>query len=346
MAPPDFSVSGRHDDYHEYLEQHNFKDNARLGTNVDRLSSWLEFLLHPESHDFDREVHGPFEASGGVWVWREQPERMYNYDTGDGEEFEYRSVLHEYVYSDFLDPLVAVSTQHVEQGDSVLALATAAVRNIYWVGQKFTSELAHFPAGWTGGASDEASRFVARLESVATQLNLVVGDLKDLLPKYGLVIKAARIDLDRAVDGLVDKFEEKFATRSEDGFSFDVTGLVLSVIAAAAVTYMTAGTGAAIADAMVIAAWSKTFDAATGELFGEKNQEPIGTIAGFWWKDLAKSYFGTVNDILRDATTAMNHLNTEMAQLAQNFKDAVPGFTDHLPRLDEAPPRQGAMGVS
>jgi hypothetical protein len=53
-----------------------------------------------------------------------------------------------------------------------------------------------------------------------------------------------------------------------------------------------------------------------------------------------------VNGILCDATTAMNHLNTEMTQLAQNFEDAVPGFTDHLPRLDEAPPRQGAMGVS
>ncbi|MGH3877358.1 MAG: hypothetical protein ACRDSK_10025 [Actinophytocola sp.] len=107
MAPPDHADSDSHDRYSDYLAGHNFKDHPRLGENVDRLSS-----------------------TGGTWVWRERPGRMYNYDTGDGEEFESRSVLHEYRYSDFLDPLVAVSTQQVERGNSLLALASAAVSNI------------------------------------------------------------------------------------------------------------------------------------------------------------------------------------------------------------------------
>jgi hypothetical protein len=337
MAPPNHADSDSHERCSDYLAGQNFKDNPRLGENVDRLSAWLEFLLHPDTHDNDREVYGPFESTGGTWIWREQPGRMYNYDTGDGEEFDSRSVLHEYKYSDFLDPLVAVSTQQVERGDSLLALATAAVSNIYWVGTKFTSELDNFPSEWKSPASVEAERFVSRLESVANQMNLVVGALRDLLPKYGLVIKAARIDLDKAAEGLVEKFEEKFATKSEDGFYFDVTGLVLSVIAAAAVTYMTVGGGVVIADAMVVAAWSKTFDAATGELFGESDKKSLGKIEGTWWKDLARSYLDTTAQILRDATAAMGHLNKEMAQLAQNFKHSVPGFTDQLPQLDQAP---------
>jgi hypothetical protein len=341
MAPPDHASSDSHGRYSHYLAEHNFKDNPRLGENVDRLSAWLEFLLHPETHDYDREVYGPFESTGGTWVWREQPERMYNYDTGDGEEFDSRSVLHGYKYSDFLDPLVAVSTQQVERGDSLLALATAAVNNIYWVGTKLTSELDDFPSEWKSPASVEAERFVSRLESVANQMNLVVHDLKELLPKYALIIKAARVNLDKAVEGLVEKFEEKFATKSQDGgFSFDVMGLVLTTIAAAAVTYMTVGGATAITEAMVVAAWSKTFDEATKELLGDNDKRSLGKIAGYWWKDLAKSYLEAVDGIMRNATEAMNHLNGEMAQLAQNFKQAVPGFTDKLPQLDKAPNRK------
>ncbi|HEY0448925.1 hypothetical protein [Actinophytocola sp.] len=349
MAPPTYGDSDRHGDYHHYLVEHNFKDNPRLEANVNRLSSWLEFLLHPETHEYDREVYAPRGKGGGGqpldYEWREESGPMYS---GSGEvgrppteQYDFRSVLHEYRYSDFLDPLVAVSTQQVESGANLLAVATAAVRNIYWVGQKFTHELAKFPPEWHGQASVEASRFVSRLESVAEQLNLVVGELKDLLPKYGLVIKAARIDLDRAAGGLVDKFEDKFHTKSADGFTLDVAGLVISVIAAAAVTYMTGGTGAVIGTAMVTEAWSGTFKQAAEKLFGTDKETTVGTVQGFLWKELAESYLKVKDGILRDATAAVNSLNSEMAQLAKDFKTAVPKFEDTLPQLDEAPGQDG-----
>jgi hypothetical protein len=35
----------------------------------------------------------------------------------------------------------------------------------------------------------------------------------------------------------------------------------------------------------------------------------------------------------------MDHLNGEMAQLAENFASSVPGFVDALPQLDQAPNR-------
>lgn len=345
MAPPAYGESDRHDDYHDYLVDHNFKDNPRLGENVDRLSGWLEFLFHPEIHQHDREAFVPVGKTGGGgptgYEWQEVPEPVA---TGMGHpgapkvETEFRSVLHEYRYSDFLDPLVAVSTQQVETGANLLAVATAAVNNIYWAGQKFTHELANFPSEWKGTASVEAERFVARLESVATQLNLVVGDLRELLPKYGLAIRAARINLDAAVSGIVDKFEEKFHTRAEFEFSFDVKGFLVGVIAAAGVTYLSGGAGAVIGAAMIAEAWSGTFKEAANNLFNEaENEEKVAQIKGVLWKDLAASYLRAVDEILREATAGINHLNAEMAELATNFAKAVPKFEDSLPQLDEAP---------
>lgn len=275
------------------------------------------------------------------YEWQEVPEPVCGSSGQVGvpaTEVQFRSVLHEYFYSDFLDPLVAVSTQQVETEANLLAVATAAVSNIYWAGQKFTSELATFPTEWKGTASVEAERFVARLESVATQLNLVVGALRNLLPKYGLVIKNARINLDAAVAGLVDKFEEKFHTRAESEFSFDVKGFVIGMIATAAVTYMTGGVGVVLGTALVAEAWSGTFKEAANQLFNESEHEKtVAKIKGTLWKDLAESYMEAKDAILRSATDAMELLNAEMTELATNFATAVPKFEDSLPELDEAP---------
>ncbi len=199
MAPPEYTKSRvAHQRYRDYLNnrEYHFKNNPRFTKNVDRLSSWLEFLLHPETHEYDREAFIPLSRTGGGqptdYQWREVPEPVY---FGSGQvgvpasESRFRSVLHEYVYSDFLDPILALSTQHVETGANILAKATAAVNNIYWAGETFTHELANFPSEWKGTASVEAQRFVARLEDVAGQLKLVVDALRNLLPKYGLVIK-------------------------------------------------------------------------------------------------------------------------------------------------------------
>lgn len=227
MAPPEYAESTRHGRYHAYLDEHNFKDNPRFGENVDRLSSWLEFLLHPETHAHDREAFVPVGRTGGGgptgYEWQEVPEPVARGGLHPGaprEETEFRSVLHEYRYSDFLDPLVAVSTQQVETGANLLATATAAVSNIYWVGQMFTHELANFPSEWKGTASVE---------------------------------------------------------------------------------------------------------------------EKVAEIKGVLWKDLAASYLRAVDEILREATAGINHLNAQMAELATNFAKAVPKFEDSLPQLDEAP---------
>lgn len=347
MAPPKCADSRSHKSYSRYLYDNNFKKNPRFGENVDRLSSWLEFLLHPETHEYDREALVPVGRTGGGQPtgheWREVPAPVHVSSGQVGvpqKETRSRSVLHEYVYSDFLDPLVAVSTQQVETGANLLAQATAAVSNIYWAGQKFAHELSNFPSEWKGTASAEAERFVARLEDVTTQLNLVVGALMNLLPKYGLVIKTTRINLDAAVKGLVDKFEEKFHTRADTDYSFDVLGFVVGVIAAAGVTYITGGAGAVIGTAMIAQAWSGTLSEAANNIFTQSDAEKkVAEIKGALWKDLAASYIQAVDDILRDAKAGMDHLNIEMAELAANFVKAVPTFDDSLPQLDE-PPRQ------
>ncbi len=351
MAPPEYTKSRvAHQRYRDYLNnrEYHFKNNPRFTKNVDRLSSWLEFLLHPETHEYDREAFIPLSRTGGGqptdYQWREVPEPVY---FGSGQvgvpasESRFRSVLHEYLYSDFLDPILALSTQHVETGANILAKATAAVNNIYWAGETFTHELANFPSEWKGTASVEAQRFVARLEDVAGQLKLVVDALRNLLPKYGLVIKTARINLDEAVKGLVDKFEEKFHTRAEKEFSFDVLGFVVSVVAAAGVTYITGGLTFVIVEAAIADMWAGTLREAANNIFKQGDAEKnVAQIKGTLWKDLAASYFKAVDGILRDAKAGIDHLNTEMTELAGNFAKAIPSFDDSLPQVAE-PPKQG-----
>lgn len=335
MAPPDRDDQPRHGNYVGYLQDANLWDNPRLGHNVQRLGSWLEWLLHPEEHEYDREVQTPH--SGGP-EWREERGPIeYNYGgPGNPEKAEYpsRSVLHEHWFSHFFDPLVAVSTQRVETGESLLATATANMHNIYWAGDEFTHELSNFPVEWKGDAAVEAERFVRRLESVAGQLNKVALEFIQLVPKYALIIKATRENLNQAAAELVEAFEHKFATKPENSFSLDILGIALAVIAAGAVTYMSGGPGAVIGKELVLAAWSATFTQASTELLkpGEK-----GKIDGYLWKELAASYLANVDNILKEAKVEIDNLTAKITQLATNFESHVPEFEDKLPQRDKLP---------
>jgi hypothetical protein len=53
MAPPDRSDEPRDT---SVLDDAGITTDSRLRHNAARLASWLEFLLHPEEHDYDRLV--------------------------------------------------------------------------------------------------------------------------------------------------------------------------------------------------------------------------------------------------------------------------------------------------
>ncbi|MCT2586428.1 hypothetical protein [Actinophytocola gossypii] len=317
MAPPDRGDYPQDPDYDKYLATNGLQGNPTLGHNAERLAAWVEWLLRPDLHDYDRTV---IYNDG---TKREEPGRVTKASQTPGRiepaDLPYESVIEGYYLWQFLNFMVAVSTQEVERPSSVLATSAAAIKNVWWLGDEYTTVLAtHFPEDhWTGEAARKAYQFVGDLQRVANQLNKIAAEFHDVGPQYAVIIKSLRRNLDTAAGELVNAFEEKFHSKPE-GISLDVMGVVLAGLAAGTVTYMTAGGVLPVVQAAVGAAWSETFMQATKGL----RQEQRGTVGGFWWRDLVESYMRVQADNMADATAAVTELNRKVEDLIAQFDAA------------------------
>jgi hypothetical protein len=325
MAPPERDEYPRDD---SVLRQAGIGSDSRLRHNSARLTSWLEWLLHPEEHSYDRTVfhEGGYkrEEPGPVAPINDQPGTV-----PPDAQLKFESVIEGYEPWQFLHGMAAVAAPQVERPDSVLAVGAAALNNIWWVGDKRIASLVDgFPdVGWKGDAADTFYPFLLRLQTVAGQVNKVVQELHAVGPKYAVIIKGVRDGLDEAAAGLVNAFEEKFGSRPESEFSVDIAAAVLAGIAAAAVAYATAGTGL-IVEAAVTSAWSTLFTDVAGDVL--KTAED--TVGGYWWRDLAHSYLRKQQEILIAARGEIDQLNGTVNDLIgrlNNDPDVQAFLTDY-----------------
>lgn len=314
MAPPDREDTPRDT---SVLEDAGITESSRLRHNAERLASWLEFLLHPEEHEYDRTV---IYDDG---TKREEPGPVTKANPLPGHyepvELDFESVIAGYQPWQFLHGMAAVSTQQVERGDSPLSQGAAALNNIWWIGDEGVPSLVdEFPTiGWTGDAADAAFSFLLRLQTVAGQVNKLVSELYAVVPKYAVIIKGARDNLDEAAAGLVAAFEKKFAAKPPSGFSVDIAAAVLSGIAAAAVTYLTAGAGALVVQGAVASTWSALFTDAVGDVL--KMSTAGDSVGGYWWRDLVHSYLHVQAQILTSAKDEVDQLNGTISGLISRF---------------------------
>jgi hypothetical protein len=331
MAPPDRDDYPRRTGSLAVLRSRRLdKDSpSRLTHNAGRLASWVEWLLHPEEHDHDRTV---IYDDG---TRREEPQRVTkaNPTPGDYEpvDLPFESVIARFDLEQFLDGLAAFATQVVEHPNSVLSPAAAALKNVWWGGDKRMLELvATLPTEeqWSGAAADKARRFIEEVSTAVTQLNKIAAEFVDMVPRYALIVKNARDNLDRAAAEAVAAFEKKFGERPPS-ISVDVRGVVLAAIIAGLTTYATGGVGLPlIGEAVIGAAWSKTFEEAAGAL----GSHVRGHVSGPLWIDLAKSYLRTQADILADAVTALGRLAADYQGLIARFDtDVYPILKDYVP---------------
>lgn len=312
MAPPDRDEYPRNDDV---LRHAGIGSESRLRHNAARLTSWVEWLLHPEEHSYDRTVFHPDgrkqEEPGPVAPVNDQPGTI-----PPEAQLPFESVLEGYQPWQFLHGMAAVSSPQVERPDSVLGVGAAALNNIWWVGDKRIASLVDmFPTiKWDGDAADAAFTFLLRLQTVAGQVNKLAAALHSVIPKYAVIVKGVRDSLDEAAAGLVTAFENKFSSRPQSVISIDVTAAVLSGIAAATVAYLTAG-AALIVEAAVTSAWSALFTDAVGDVL-KTGGDAIG---GYWWRDLAQSYLYQQQQILNSAKTEIDRLNRQVSDLIGRF---------------------------
>jgi hypothetical protein len=315
MAPPERDDYPRDD---SVLRLVGIGSDSRLRDNAARLTSWVEWLLHPEEHSYDRTVYHPGgskrEEPGPVAPINDQPGTI-----PPDAQLKFESVIKGYQPWQFLHGMAAVAAPQVEGPDSVLGRGAAALHNVWWVGDKHIGTLVdRFPTiGWEGEAADAAFGFLLRLQTVAKQVNKIVEELHALVPKYAVIIKGVRDNLDKAAAGLVDAFEEKFNSKPESEFSIDFAAAVLAGIAAAAVTYVTGGAGALILDAAVASAWSTLFTDVAGDVL-KPGEDAIN---GYWWRDLAHSYMYKQKTILTAAREELDQLNRRVDGLVARFRD-------------------------
>lgn len=327
MAPPDRDDHPRRPENIDYLEKSNLAGNPVLGKNAARLASWVEWLLHPEEHEYDRTViYGDSGRKEDV----EHPTRDPNVPPdyrGPVPYLDYESVIEGYYMWQFMNFMTAVSTQEVESSDSALAPAAVTIDRLYFVAATYEQSLKEdFPEQkWQGGAATAAKNFLDVLSPAATRISKVAGDLRVLIPKYALIIKELRRDLDRAAGELAHTFDYKFYDRP-GGISIDVEGVIVAGIVGGAVAAVTLGAGAPIAEAAIASAWTAMFSDAASDL----RKEGQGAVSGTAWRDLAGSYFLMQERVMTAATRQIRDINKEIIRLQQEL-DNVPMPTKRIP---------------
>lgn len=317
MAPPDRDDRPRHPENIEYLEKSHLAGNHVLGKNAERLASWTEWLLHPEEHDHDRTVIYP----NGTKVEKEgrtygDEESGYPYDD---KELPYESVIEGYHLWQLLNFMTAVSTQQVERKNNVLAWAALAADQLYWVAHEYeTALVVGFPdAQWHGGAKEAAKDFLLTLSSAADQLSKIGDKLRGLIPRYAVIIKELRRNLDEAAAELVRAFEDKFYNRNP-GISINIIGAAIAGIAGAAIAVATGGIAAEIELAAVTSAWTTMFTDAANQV-AETKQD--AAVHGSTWRGLVESYLHTQAQNMAAATEAIRELDGQVKHLLQHFNE-------------------------
>ncbi|HEX6356019.1 hypothetical protein [Actinophytocola sp.] len=334
MAPPDRSDTPRDTGI---LEEAGIQSDSNMRHNAERLASWLEFLLHPEEHEYDRTVIYGTEF-GGEGHKKEEPGPVAPSSSDQpgtvpsDAQLPFESVLEGYQISQFIHGMSAVASPVVESADNALAPGAAALSNIWWMGDKRVPSLVDQfqQLGWEGDASTVTFDFLLRLQTVTGQVHKLAEQLHDVIPKYAVVIKGVRHNLDEAAAGCVRAFEKKFAEKPATELSVDWGAVILAGIAAAAVTYMTAGT-ALILEAAITSAWSTAFTDAAGDLLKPSG----GAVSGYWWRDLAHSYLRKQADILEDGKNEIDQLNRKVDGLIKYFnndQDIQKFLADYGPR--------------
>jgi hypothetical protein len=313
MAPPDRDEQPRDT---SVLDDARIEEDSRLRHNAARLTSWVEWLLHPEEHSYDRTVLHPGghkrEEPGPVAMINDQPGTLPS-----DAQLPFESVIEGYQPWQFLHGMAAVAWPRVERADSALGVGAAALYNVWWTADRDIPSLVDlFPTiGWEGDAADKAFTFLLDLQTVTGQVNKLVQELYSVGAKYAVIIKGARDSLDEAAAGLVRAFEQKFAAKPESQFSVDFTAAVLAGIAAAAVSFATVGTGALVTTALVTSTWSNLFTDVAGDAL-KSGDDAVG---GYWWRDLVESYMHKQALILTAAQEEVNQLNRVITNLIGRF---------------------------
>ncbi|GAA2994820.1 hypothetical protein [Actinokineospora diospyrosa] len=282
------------------------------------IAAWVEWLLHPEQHQYDRMVILPdgtrVEQPGNLTVERRQldPNGPLVPDPKEPTEYyPFESVIAGCYPEQFFDPALALSGQLFDEDSDIskvyAALIDASWRSDDWNG-KLNGGFEDLRQEWSGSAAAHAGEFLGAIEDFATDFTQVTRELAALAIAYAGVVKAARTNLNEAMGTLVDAFHAKFY--AHESLWDTVVVKALSAIAAAALTYVSGGAAAAAWGAGLATAIDKALDSDDGDGTG---------IGGKAWREIVDNYFVAQMKILRHAGAEIDKLRTDASRLGDRL---------------------------
>lgn len=276
------------------------------------IAAWVEWLLHPEQHRYDRMIILPdgatVEATGNVAKPKplSDPNGPMLPDPPQPDEYyPYESVIQGCYVEQFFDPALALSGQRFDDG-SDLATVYEGLNEASWRNNESNGRLsggfADLQKHWQGEAAEHGGEFLGRVCDFTTKFTEIARELSAIPVAYAGIISSARKNLNEAMGKLVDAFNHKFYTRGTPWEKVLVKGL--SAIAAGALTYVTGGAAAAAFGAGIATATDKLVDSDAGEVGGEK------------WREIVDHYFVAQMQILRDTRDEIDKLKVQVGKLA------------------------------
>ncbi|MEV6237417.1 hypothetical protein [Lentzea sp. NPDC051838] len=289
------------------------------------ISVWADWLLHPEQHDY----------------WR-----IYVYPSGDKEEFPRRSkqweqenpvttesVIQGLYVEQFFDPAQGLSGQKL--GDAtIMHLTGQGLINASWRVEDWSDRLAggfeDVRKYWDNStACTNAGDFLGAINTYAKKHAEITAQMAVVLLRYASTIKASRQRLDEAMKQLVDAFHTKhYASDTPTG---KILAAAISVIAATALTAVTAGGSSVVAPA-VAAGMATLVDKVAGAALEEDVKQEITEIKGQSWRSIVDSYFFAQAEILKRAGDEVGALKSEITKLKAELARLAP-----IPELKVGP---------
>jgi hypothetical protein len=285
------------------------------------IAAWVEWLLHPEQHQFDRTIILPdgtkVEHTGMLSKPKTGPDingPLVPDPIEPPEYYPFESVIQGCYTEQFFDPAQALSGQEIHDG-SDLSKAYEALNNAFWRNNEWNGRLMggfiDLQAEWRGGSAGNAGQFIGTVDDFTTKFTEIAKELSAVPIAYAAIIKTARDNMNGAMGKLVDAFQQKFYDRNTPWEKILVKALV--AITGAALTYVSGGTAAAAFSAGVATAFDKLVDSDGGQVGGAK------------WREIVDNYFVAQMKILQDTRAEIEKLQANVVKLS--------GRLEELPKL-------------
>ena len=272
------------------------------------IATWVDFLLHPERHSYDRaEVYpdGSKVEVAGLQV-----------GSADGPEMPRptESVIAGNSMPQFFDFAVALTGQSFGEG-AWSYYAFKALDDVRWrcdndVG-KLIGGFEDLSKHWQGSASERAGEYLGAISDFMKDYTEIAKELCQVVLAYAGVISVARRNLDDVMGKFLAACEKKFNERQAP--QEKVIAIVLGAVVTGAMSVTMPG-------ASVV--WQSALTALLADVVKLATEEEGRVVGGDRWRTIVDTYFVQAHQVLNETREQFGQLDGRIATLLDRLARA------------------------